>query len=78
MTMTMRIIPAIRLALKLDAVVAHTIKLNRVIAVTPVIVMHTMRALFQVAYRLAEETILHVIPRQITNHFYYLSNLDND
>jgi hypothetical protein len=27
--------------------------------------MHTMRALFQVAYRLAEETILHVIPKQI-------------
>jgi len=62
----MRIIPAIKLALKLDAVVAHTIKLNRVIAVTPVIVMHTMRALFQVAYRLAEETFLHVIPSLIT------------
>ena len=32
---------------------------------TPVIVMHTMRALFQVAYRLGEETILHVIQSRI-------------
>ena len=64
--MTMKINPAINLALKLDAV-AHTIKLKRMFAVTPVIVMHTMRALFQVAFRPAEETILHVIPRRIAN-----------
>jgi len=62
--MTMRIIPVIRLALKLDAV-ARSIKRSRMIAVTLVIVMHTMRASYRVAYHPAEEITLHAIQRQM-------------
>ena len=59
----MKIIPAMKLASQLDEV-THLIKLNGVIAVPPVIVMHTMRASYQAAYHPGEEIILHVTQRQ--------------
>jgi hypothetical protein len=61
MRMTMRMILAIRLATKLDAV-AHSIKLNRVVVVPQV--RHTMRDSYQAVYHPREEIILLAIQRQ--------------
>ena len=49
--------PCYKVALQLDAV-AHSIKLNKVVAVAPA--RHTMRASYRVAYHLVAETILPV------------------
>jgi hypothetical protein len=62
MTMTVRINNVIMLALNLEAV-ARSIKLNKVIAVSTgnIMLMHTTKALFKVAYHQAEEVILHAM-----------------
>jgi hypothetical protein len=79
MMMMMKMIVRIRyvtmMALNPDRL-AHTIKLNRMIAemARNIMHMHTTRALFKVAYHQVEEVILHAMIKLVAHPNFFLSS----